>query len=95
MKLPDYTTQVPSRKKTKPKDIPHIGGKFVNLLNDKNFKMIFTKEENKQVLIDMLNCFIPDVHINDLTFLPQQQNPKQKELASLWPSQGRTKFLHP
>ena len=44
--------------------------------------MIFTKEENKQVLIDMLNCFIPDVHINDLTFLPQQQNPKQKELVS-------------
>ena len=93
--MTDYVTKTPSRGRKSYERIPQEGGRYVNLLNDKNFKMIFTKEENKQVLIDMLNCFIPDVHINDLTFLPQQQNPKQKELVSRRPNQGRTKFLHP
>lgn len=82
MKLPDYITRIPSRKKAESEELPVSGGKFVNLLNDKNFKMIFTKEKNKQVLIDMLNRFIPDIQINDLSFMPQQQNPEQKELVS-------------
>lgn len=82
MRLPDFTTSIPSRTGAGSDDIPASGGKFVNLLNDKNFKMIFTKEQNKRVLIDMLNCFIPDIHIDDLSFLPQQQNPEQKELVS-------------
>ena len=82
MRLPDFTTSIPSRTGAGSDDVPASGGKFVNLLNDKNFKMIFTKEQNKRVLIDMLNCFIPDIHIDDLSFLPQQQNPEQKELVS-------------
>ena len=82
MKMTDYVTKTPPRGRKSYERIPQAGGRYVNLLNDKTFKMIFTKEKNKDVLISMLNRFIPDVHINSLTFLPQEQNPEQKDLIS-------------
>ena len=82
MIITHFTTSVPSRKRPVQEVQPFRAGKYVDLLNDKNFKLIFTKEENKQVLADMLNRFLPDVRITSLTFLPQEQNPEQKDLVS-------------
>ena len=56
-------------------------GKYVDLLIDGNFKLIFSKEKNKPVLIELLNAFLP-VHISEIDLRQQERKPRRKELKT-------------
>ena len=48
--------------------LPYVGT-YVDLMFDKGFKRIFGKESNKDLLINLLNEILPELKIQDLTFI--------------------------
>ena len=43
------------------------GGTFVNLMRDSGFKAVYADKDNKQLLIELLNFFLPeDVRVSDI-----------------------------
>ena len=36
------------------------GGTFVNLMRDSGFKAVYADKDNKQLLIELLNFFLPE-----------------------------------
>lgn len=55
-------------------------GHYANLLNDVAFQWVFGQESNKDLLIFLLNEFIPDKTISDITLYKQRQIPFLKGL---------------
>ena len=56
--------------------------KYVDLLVDGNFKLIFSKEKNKPVLINLLNEFLPDIEVKEVTLIQQERRGRRKELKT-------------
>ena len=50
------------------------GQRFAPITNDKVFKLIFTEESNKPILIALLNVLIPDKHIVNLKYLDKERH---------------------
>ena len=50
------------------------GQRFAPITNDKVFKLIFTEESNKPILIELLNVLIPDKHIVNLKYLDKERH---------------------
>ena len=73
----DFTTKLPPAR-TGDKLHP---GKYVDLLIDGNFKLIFSKEKNKPVLIELLNAFLP-VHIASIDLRQQERTPRRRDLKT-------------
>ena len=65
--------------KAKESDLPAIPGRFCNLMNDVAFQWVFGRESNKDLLIALLNEFIPGRRISDLSFNKQRQVPFSRE----------------
>lgn len=59
----------------------NLKGRFVNLLVDGNFKLIFSKKKNKPILIELLDEFV-DAGIRDITLVQQEQKGDRKELKA-------------
>ena len=54
-------------------------GRFLDPKNDRAFKRIFGREQNKDILLTMLNAVLGDQFhqpLEDLTFLPRNQDPE-------------------
>lgn len=54
--------------------------RYADLMNDVAFQWVFGREANRDILIAMLNEFIPDRHIAEVTLYKQRQIPFSKEL---------------
>ena len=52
---------------------PITVGRYVNLMNDVAFKIVFGKPENKDLLIALLSAVIPDLKIKDLTHIDKEK----------------------
>ena len=54
------------------------GGTFVNLMRDSGFKAVYADKDNKQLLIELLNFFLPeDVKVSDIEmYLDREQDPE-------------------
>ena len=54
------------------------GGTFVNLMRDSGFKAVYADKDNKQLLIELLNFFLPeDVKVSDIkAYLDREQDPE-------------------
>ena len=54
------------------------GGTFVNLMRDSGFKAVYADKDNKQLLIELLNFFLPeDVRVSDIEmYLDREQDPE-------------------
>ena len=54
------------------------GGTFVNLMSDSGFKAVYADKDNKQLLIELLNFFLPeDVRVSDIeAYLDREQDPE-------------------
>ena len=54
------------------------GGTFVNLMRDSGFKAVYADRDNKQLLIELLNFFLPeDVKVSDIeAYLDREQDPE-------------------
>ena len=52
---------------------------FIDLLLDFAFKRMFGRETNKDILIDLLNTFIPGKNIVDIIFLNNERTGKTKD----------------
>ena len=72
-----FTTRVNLRKEAEVKD----PGIFVDLLVDGNFKLIFSNPANKDILISLLNEFIPS-KISDLKLVMQEKRGRQAHLKN-------------
>ena len=72
-----FTTRVNLRKETEVED----SGIFVDLLVDGNFKLIFSNPANKDILISLLNEFIPS-KISDLKLVMQEKRGRQTHLKN-------------
>lgn len=72
-----FTTRVNLRKEAEVKD----PGIFVDLLVDGNFKLIFSNPANKDILISLLNEFIPS-KISDLKLVMQEKRGRQPHLKN-------------
>ena len=57
-----------------------IVGPFADLMNDVAFQWVFGREANKDLLLLLLNEFIPDRMITDVTLYKQRQLPYAKGL---------------
>ncbi|MCQ2126250.1 MAG: Rpn family recombination-promoting nuclease/putative transposase [Bacteroidaceae bacterium] len=55
-------------------------GKYVNLMNDVAFQWVFCREDNKDLLIALLNELIPELRIEDLEFYRNRQQSYAKNL---------------
>lgn len=73
----NFTTRVNLRKEAEVKD----PGIFVDLLVDGNFKLIFSNPANKDILISLLNEFIPS-KISDLKLVMQEKRGRQAHLKN-------------
>ena len=51
---------------------PAEAPRFVPLINDKVFKLVFSEPANKDILIALLNILIPGKNIQDLTYLDKE-----------------------
>ncbi|TAE42572.1 MAG: Rpn family recombination-promoting nuclease/putative transposase [Sphingobacteriales bacterium] len=47
--------------------------KYVNPFTDFGFKKIFGEEASKPMLLDFLNCLLPEIHIIDLSFKDKEK----------------------
>jgi predicted transposase/invertase (TIGR01784 family) len=56
-----------------------MNAKYVNPFTDFGFKKIFGEEASKPMLIDFLNCLLPETHIIDLSFKDKEKLGKSKE----------------
>ena len=74
----DYITKTPGARVGGKNE----GGKFINLLVDGNFKLVFSNPEHTPELIGILNEFIPDVTITELTLTQQEQQGRRPEQKS-------------
>ena len=54
------------------------GSTFVNLMSDSGFKAVYADKDNKQLLIELLNFFLPeDVRVSDIeAYLDREQDPE-------------------
>ena len=54
------------------------GSTFVNLMRDSGFKAVYADRDNKQLLIELLNFFLPeDVKVSDIEmYLDREQDPE-------------------
>ena len=54
------------------------GSTFVNLMRDSGFKAVYADRDNKQLLIELLNFFLPeDVRVSDIeAYLDREQDPE-------------------
>ena len=54
------------------------GGTFVNLMSDSGFKAVYADKDNKQLLIELLNFFLPeDVRVSEIeAYLDREQDPE-------------------
>ena len=57
-------------------------GKYVDLMNDVAFQWVFGQEDNKDLLIALLNELIPELHIEKLEFCKNRQLSFAKDLKS-------------
>ena len=53
------------------------GRTYVNLMSDAGFKAVYSDKNNKSLLIELLNCFLPqEVKVRDiLSYLDREQDP--------------------
>ena len=53
------------------------GRTYVNLMSDAGFKAVYGDKNNKSLLIELLNCFLPDeVRVRDIiSYLDREQDP--------------------
>lgn len=65
---------------SKKKGANAVPGRYADLMNDVAFQYVFGREANRDLLIAMLNEFIPDRHIEKVTLYKQRQVPYSKEL---------------
>ncbi len=59
-----------------------VAERYCNLMNNAAFSWIFGRECNKDLLMALLNEFIPDKRITDITLIKQCHNSFSKELKS-------------
>ena len=54
------------------------GSTFVNLMSDSGFKAVYADKDNKQLLIELLNFFLPeDVRVSEIeAYLDREQDPE-------------------
>lgn len=55
-------------------------GRYADLMNDIAFQWVFGRESNRDLLMALLNEFIPDRRISGITLYKQRQLPFSKEL---------------
>ena len=57
-----------------------FSGRYADLMNDVAFQWVFGRESNRDLLVALLNEFIPDRHFTEVTLYRQRQIPFSKEL---------------
>lgn len=53
--------------------------KYVDLMSDTGFKLVFGVESNKSILLEFLNALIPEHEILDLEYLDKEKHGEQSE----------------
>ena len=61
------------------------GSTFVNLMRDSGFKAIYADKDNKQLLIELLNFFLPeDVKVSDIEMYLDREQDSKVEKEPIW-----------